>query len=77
MINKRLSYLNGLENCHLHTKVPLGIRNVSMTQFSIARHSGAIKYNGCTFIYFPKTDELVRDDVIKWQKNQKKKESKQ
>lgn len=63
----------GLDRCPLHRKTPYGMTNVSMTQLSIARHYGGIKYNGESYTYLPKTDELIRDDVLKWQtKNAKK-----
>lgn len=66
--------LSGLENCPLHRNTPFGIKNVSSSQFSIARHYGGIKYNGDSYTYLPPTDELIRDDVLKWQqKNSKKK----
>ena len=52
--------------CGLHKRTPYGITNVSMTQFSIARHFGGIKYNGDDYTYFPHTDELIRDDVLRW-----------
>lgn len=66
------THLDGLEGCELHTRTPYGIKGVSQTQFSIARHYGAIKFNGETYTYFPDADELVRDDVLKWKKKQKK-----
>lgn len=63
----------GLNGCPLHRKTPFGMTNVSMTQLSIARHYGGIKYNGESYTYLPKTDELIRNDVLKWQtKNAKK-----
>ena len=62
------SGLTGLENCPLDRKTPLGIRHVSMTQLSIARHYGGIKYNGHEYTYLPATDELIRNDVLKWQR---------
>ena len=43
---------------------PFGIRGVSNTQLSIARHYGCIKFNGQLYTYFPATDELIRDDVL-------------
>ncbi len=43
----------------------LGYANVSMTQLSIARHSGGANINGARYTYFPATDELWRDDVLK------------
>ena len=65
--------LFGLDQCPLHKRTPYGIRHVSMTQLSIARHYGGIKYNGDEYTYLPKTDELIRNDVLKWQtKNAKK-----
>jgi hypothetical protein len=67
------SGLAGLDACPLHRKTPFGMTNVSMTQLSIARHYGGIKYNGESYTYLPKTDELIRNDVLKWQtKNTKK-----
>lgn len=64
--------LDGVENCGLHTKTPYGISNVSHTQFSIARYYGACNFNGERYTYFPDTDELVRDDVLKWRRKQKR-----
>jgi hypothetical protein len=69
----RTTGLFGLDGCPLHRKTPFGMTNVSMTQLSIARHYGGIKYNGESYTYLPKTDELIRNDVLKWQtKNAKK-----
>lgn len=42
----------------------LGWRDVSMTQLSIARWSGCVTINNDLFVYFPATDELIRDDVL-------------
>ena len=66
-----MTYLSGLESCPLHRRTPFGIRGVSMTQLSIARHSGCIIYNGDRYTYFPDTDELVRDDVLECQRKKK------
>lgn len=60
------SHLNDLDGCTLHRRTPYGITNVQMTQFSIARIYGAIKFNGERYTYLPDTDELIRDDVLKW-----------
>ena len=68
----RSTHLLGLESCPLHKRTPFGMTNVSMTQLSIARHYGGIKYNGESYTYAPDTDELIRDDVLKWQRNQKR-----
>ena len=65
--------LSGLDDCPLSEVTPFGITSVSTSQFSIARHFGGIRFNGEHYTYFPDTDELVRDDVLKWQKKQKKK----
>jgi len=46
--------------------------NVSMTQLSIARHYGGCTYQGDSYTYLPHTDELIRDDVLKWQRKQKR-----
>ncbi len=64
--------LGGLENCPLHRRTPFGIRDVSRTQFSIARYSMGCTFNGDSYVYLPTTDELIRGDVLKWQQKQKK-----
>ena len=69
---KEIASSVGVEACGLHRRTPYGMTNVSMTQLSIARHYGGIKYNGDSYTYLPKTDELIRDDVIKWQRKQKR-----
>lgn len=43
----------------------IGWRDVSMTQFSIARHYGGCTFNGARFTYFPADDSLWRDDVVR------------
>ena len=68
----RSTHLLGLDSCPLHRNTPFGMANVSMTQLSIARHYGGIKFNGDHYTYFADTDELVRDDVLKWQRKQKR-----
>ena len=54
---------------------PIGWANVSMTQLSLAKHSGGVTVNGHLYTYFPATDELWRDDVVKtvkaWRKDAK------
>lgn len=63
---------SALEDCPLHRKTPFAILNVSATQFSVARHFGGCNYNGEHYIYNPKTDELIRADVLKWLNKRKK-----
>jgi hypothetical protein len=46
--------------------LPLIIRNVQSTQFSLARYYGVITYNGQRYTYFALGDELIRDDVLRW-----------
>ena len=70
------SGLSGLSECPLHQRTPYGMANVSMSQLSIARHYGGITYSGDSYTYLPKTDELIRNDVLKWQSNQAKKSAK-
>jgi hypothetical protein len=50
--------------------------NVSMTQFSIARHYGGIKVNGHHYVYNPTDDSLIREDVFKWLAKEIKKQEK-
>ena len=66
------SGLLGVKACGLHKRTPYGITNVRMTQFSIARFAGGIVYNGEHYTYLPLTDELIRNDVLKWQQKQKR-----
>ena len=69
---KKISILKDLDDCPLHRKSPFGITNVTQTQFSIARYYGGINFNGCMYIYYPHTDELIREDVMKWKAKQLK-----
>lgn len=66
------SALVGLDECPLHRNQPFGICNVRMTQFSIARFAGGIVFNGEAYTYLPDTDELIRDDVLRWRVKQLK-----
>lgn len=57
----------------LPRETPYLIRNVSSGYFSTARHYGGCKYNGKSYTYIPTTDELIRDDVLKFVMNLRKK----
>lgn len=69
---KKQSILTDLDDCPLHRKSPYGITNVSMTQFSVARYYGGMNFNGSLYIYNPPTDELIREDVLKWRNKELK-----
>ena len=69
---KKFSILADLDDCPLHRKSPYGITNVSMTQFSVARYYGGMNFNGSFYIYNPPTDELIREDVLKWRNKELK-----
>jgi hypothetical protein len=69
---KKQSILADLDACPLHRKTPFGIANVLYTQLSIARYYGMINFNGYRYIYYPATDELIREDVMKWKAKQLK-----
>jgi hypothetical protein len=69
-MQEKFSILDDLDTCPLHRKTPFGVTNVSMTQLSIARYYGAINFNGFKYIYYPDTDELIREDVMKWKAKQ-------
>jgi hypothetical protein len=63
------SYLTEAESIAIQTlnrDSPYVIRNVSESQFSPARYYGAMKFNGVGYTYFPNTDEMVRDDVLRF-----------
>jgi len=66
-----VSYLTQLEIDALQTsglsrETPYLLCGVSNTQFSPARHCGGCNFNGAKYIYLPKTDELIREDVRKF-----------
>ena len=69
----RSSALLGVGDCGLHRRTPYGMTNVSMTQLSIARHYGGCTYQGDYYIYLPHTDELIREDVLKWKRKKERK----
>ena len=58
--------INALQTSNLPRDTPYLIEGVSHGMFSIARHYGGAKYNGKFYSYVPTTDELIRDDVVKW-----------
>jgi hypothetical protein len=60
------SEIDALQLTDLSRETPFLIGHVRSTQFSVARHYGGAKYNGWHYMYIPTTDELVRDDVVKW-----------
>ena len=55
-----------LADSGLHKKAYFLIKNVSQSIFSVARYYGEAKIQGCDFFYISNTDELIRDDVVKW-----------
>ncbi|AMV35682.1 hypothetical protein VN12_26555 [Pirellula sp. SH-Sr6A] len=55
-----------LQDSKLHRRTPFLIQGVSSGFFSVARHTGAIRLNGDEYTYQPDTDELVRDDVLRF-----------
>jgi hypothetical protein len=61
-----MSILDDIGDCPLHRRTPFGMKGVSQTQLSIARHYGGIVYQGDRYIYNTATDELIRDDVLRW-----------
>lgn len=58
--------LDALQTSKLPRDTPYLIQGVSHGMFSIARHYGGAKYNGKFYSYVPTTDELIREDVVKW-----------
>lgn len=61
-----------LSQSGLHQRTPYVIRGVRQSQLSIARHSGGCGVNGAYYTYVPPTDELIRDDVVRWLKRWRK-----
>jgi hypothetical protein len=58
--------ISALQDSKLDRATPYLIQGVSNTQLSIARHYGGCKFQGRSYSYIQPTDELVRDDVVKW-----------
>lgn len=75
------SEIDALQLSKLDRDTPFVINGVSNGQLSIARHYGGCTFR-CTFqgkkyIYMPLTDELIRDDVVKWLEKYRKRKKKQ
>lgn len=65
--------LAALEESGLPRESPYIIQGVSHSQFSIARFYGGVIAYGQRYTYNPQSDELCRDDVLKWLKEFRKK----
>ena len=50
----------------LHRDAPYVIRGISDSQFSPARYYGGMNFQGVSYTYMPNTDEMIRDDVLKF-----------
>ena len=67
-MTKRTSYLTADEVRAaqvLHQRAPYALTNVSCSFFNVARHYGALTFQGCSYTYMPGHDECVRDDVLR------------
>ena len=60
------SEIEALQLSKLDIATPFAISGVSNGQLSIARYYGGCTYQGKQYFYVPLTDELIRDDVVKW-----------
>lgn len=58
--------IDALQATKLDRATPFVICAVSRSQLSIARFYGGCKFQGRNYSYIPTTDELLRDDVMKW-----------
>jgi len=58
--------LDALHESSLDPFTPFVIAGVTATQLSVARHYGGCTYGGRQYYYIPTTDELMRDDVVRW-----------
>ena len=56
----------------LHTRAPFALCNVSRGIFSVARHYGGLRFQGCDYTYMPGHDECVRNDVLRLVKRLRK-----
>ena len=46
-------------------RTPLVIASASKTEFARSCKAGAMRYRGVGYTYLPKTDEMIRDEVLK------------
>lgn len=60
------SEIDLINSSSLNRGTPFLIRGVSSGMLSVARYYGGAKYNGASYTYHPPTDELIRDDVLKF-----------
>jgi hypothetical protein len=60
------SELLALQLTDLSTETPFAICGISASIFSVARHYGAMKFQGQGYTYIPAHDECIRNDVLKW-----------
>ncbi len=58
--------IDALQATKLDRATPFVICGVSRSQLSIARFYGGCKFQGRNYYYIQPTDELLRDDVVKW-----------
>lgn len=58
--------IEALQDSGLDRDTPYAIQGVINTQLSIARYYGGCKFMGRNYSYIPSTDELIRDDVVRW-----------
>ncbi len=58
--------IDALQSSKLSRSTPFLIQGVSNSYLSVARHYGTANYNGSRYTYLPETDELIRNDVLKW-----------
>ena len=58
--------ISALQDSGLTRDAPYIIQGVRHGFFSVARHYGGAVYKGMHYAYQPLTDELIRDDVLKW-----------
>jgi hypothetical protein len=58
--------LIALQASDLKRDSAFAIQGVSGSMFSVARYSMGMRWNGYFYSYIPPTDELIREDVVKW-----------
>lgn len=68
--------LQALRAAPLSKTTPFAIAGVSTGQLSVARHYGGCRFGGQGYSYIPTTDELVRDDVVRWLARHRKAQAK-
>jgi len=57
-------------------EAPFEIHGVSNSYFSVSRYYGGCRFNGYYYVYDPRTDVLIREDIFKQRAKEAKESAK-